>query len=496
MCRLRNRIIAAALIGVVVVLSLWLVPSHAQEEPSPDQELRTLLQMHRITPLDPGPMPDPARVELGRLLFFDTVLGGNRNVSCATCHHPAFATSDALPVSVGTGAVGLGPARLQSEHVELIPRHAPDLFNRGAPEWRTMFWDSRVEQHPDGSFTTPAGAALPPGLESVLAVQAMFPVANDAEMRGFPGDHDVYGQPNELAPLAEDDFTAIWDGLMQRLLAIPEYQERFHTVYPDVPADELGFQHAANAIAAFTIAEFTLLNSPWDRYVAGDTTALSESARRGALLFYSDAGCINCHTGNLLTDQEHHNIAVPQVGPGKGTEAPGDFGRARETGIQGERFAFRTPPLRNVALTSPYMHDGAFKTLEASVRHYIVPDESLRTYNVAEHLPPELHATFQNDPVLLDEMLLLMDPLTLPPADLTDQDVADLVAFLEALTDPAATQLEHVIPASVPSGLPVEVAAPAPAPQPKAVAGPAPAILRDDIRDTVDTIREMLGEGG
>ncbi|MCB0238120.1 MAG: hypothetical protein KDH08_05655, partial [Anaerolineae bacterium] len=111
------------------------------------------------------------------------------------------------------------------------------------------------------------------------------------------------------------------------------------------------------------IDAFTLLDSPWDRFLAGDDSALSTDAQHGALLFYGDAGCARCHSGNLLTDQEFHNAAVPQLGPGKGRQNPYiDLGRARETGNPDDRFAFRTPPLRNVALTGPWMHNGAFAT--------------------------------------------------------------------------------------------------------------------------------------
>jgi cytochrome c peroxidase len=406
-----------------------------------------------MTPLDPGPSPEAAQVELGRMLFFDKILSGNRDISCATCHHPTLATVDKLPVSIGTGGRGLGTGRTPGEGRVFIPRNAPDIFNRASPEIVSMFADSRLVQQPDGTFISPAGDALPDTLPNVLAVQAMFPVTSRDEMRGHTGDRDVAGALNELALINDADMPVIWDTLMVRLLDIPAYRELFQAAYPDVPLEDLHFAHAAQAIAAFEAATFTFTGSPWDRYLAGDDLALTNAARRGALLFYGEAECARCHSGTLLSDQQHYNIAVPQVGPGKGDEAPLDLGRGRETGETSDRFAFRTPPLRNVALTGPYMHNGAFRTITATVRHHLAPEASLRGYDVVEHLPPSFHGTFQDDPALIAELLAERDA-TAPERPLTAAEFDDLMAFLAALTDPAATNIEGPPPA-VPSGLPV-----------------------------------------
>lgn len=419
-----------------------------------DEQLQSSILAAGIEALDPGSPADPAKVDLGRALMFDKVLSGNRDISCATCHHPLHATGDALSVSIGTGGSGLGPLRVLGEGRSFIPRNAPEVFNRGASEWHTMFWDLRVAGNSEVGFSTPAGASLPGGLENVLAAQAMFPVTSRDEMRGAVGDVDVSGEPNELAVIADDDLPAIWQGLMNRLLAIPEYVDLFAAAFPDVPRGALGFQHAANAIAAFEADFWSFTDSPWDRYLRGDRQALTQAAKRGALLFLGDAGCVGCHSGSLLTDQECHGLAVPQVGPGKGAEAPLDFGRGRETGRAEDDYTFRTPPLRNVALTGPWMHDGAYVTLEAAVRHHLDPARSLEEYDSTQ-LAEELRDTFQADAATIDAMLANLDPAVATPIELTDAEVSDLLAFLESLTDPAATDLGGDVPDSVPSGLPV-----------------------------------------
>jgi cytochrome c peroxidase len=444
----------------------------AQEYPSPlDEQLRTVIDQEGLEPLDPAPTQSDAMLKLGRWLYYDKILSGNRDTSCATCHHHTLATGDAISLPIGTGGVGLGENRERGEGRPFVPRNSPEVFNRLAPEWRTMFWDSRAEQNADGTFSTPFGDALPEDLPNVLAVQAMFPVIGRHELRGVRGDRDIFGDINEIAQIDDNDHEAIWDAVMARLLDIPDYRDQFQLAFPDVPVSELGFEHAATAIAAFEGATFTFTGSPWDQYLSGNDLALTDAAKRGALLFYGDAGCVSCHGGNLLTDQQHYNLAVPQIGPGKGQEAPLDLGRGRiiskpcasnsvpctaEAQPENARFAFRTPPLRNVTLTGPYMHNGAFSTLEAAVQHHLEPEESLRNYDVTQHLPSALHDTFQDDSAVLDDLVSTLDPVT-PAEPLDDAEVDDVMAFLATLTDPAAENVEDAPPDSVPSGLSITI---------------------------------------
>ena len=441
------------MLGLMTV-GLWLAGC-ADKAADVEAQLQAALSVHAVTPLDVGDAPDAAKVALGQMLFFDKELSGNRDISCATCHHPTQGSGDGLAVSIGTGGVGLGPERRMGYGRSLIPRNAPELFNRGAAEWSTMFWDNRVTVQ-DGAFLTPAGEYLLDSLENVLAAQAMFPVTSADEMRGGTVDSDMNGGFNELALLDADDWPGIWATLMDRLMAYPEYQTLFQAAYPDVPVAELTFAHAANAIAAFEIQAYSLPNSPWTNYLNGDTDALTTTEKEGALLFYGEAGCAHCHSGSLLTDQMPHALAVPQVGPGKGTESPLDLGRWRETQDDANLYAFRTPSLHNVAMSSPYMHDGAFATLEAAVLHHLDPETSLLSYDPAAHLPPHLYDTFQNNPNLLKNMLEYVDPALLPERTLTNSEVKALLAFLNTLTDPAITQMDHYVPEHVPSGLPVQ----------------------------------------
>ncbi|HET9464955.1 MAG TPA: cytochrome c peroxidase [Gemmatimonadales bacterium] len=419
-----------------------------------DTQVRDALAQANVTRLSRLPANDAALVRLGQALMFDKILSGNRDVSCATCHNPRSATTDNLSLSIGTGGSGSASARILGSARQFNPRNSQELFNRGYPEFARMFWDGRVSST-GGQLETPAGASLPPGLASSLAAQAMFPVTIRHEMRGQPGDLDRFGSPNELAELSDDDMPAIWAGIMARVLAIPEYVAMFEAAYPGVPVAELGFQHAANAIAAFTADAFTTVDSPLDRYLGGDASALGEAEKRGAILFFGNAKCGSCHLGPHLTDQLFHSIAVPQVGPGMTPNEPEDRGRERVTASAADRFQFRTPPLRNVELTGPWMHDGAYTTLEGAVRHYIDVELALRNYSTAQ-LREDLRATYLSDPTTLDAMAASIDSRVQAPLTLSDAEVADLVSFLRSLTDPAAADLAGTIPAAVPSGLPVD----------------------------------------
>ncbi|HWA15706.1 MAG TPA: cytochrome c peroxidase [Gemmatimonadales bacterium] len=441
---------AALLRPWLAALALMACSSESKNAPRDiDDELTSLLGAANVTPLEPPPAPLPAQVTLGRFLMFDKILSGNRNISCATCHHPTLVTGDGLPLSVGEGSTGLGETRIGGGG-GFIPRSAPDLLNRGFPQWQVMFWEGRVQAAQGGGFHTPAGASLPSGLSGVLAAQAMFPVTVREEMRGVPADS---ASGNELARIPNDSFPQIWNGLMERLRAIPQYDTLFQAAF-GISVNAAGFQHVANALAAFQTAAFTRINTPYDAYVAGDRTALSEPQKRGARLFFGKANCSKCHLGPLLTDQRFHNVLSPQLGPGRGALAPLDNGRAEVTGLEADRFLFRTPPLRNVAMTAPYFHNGAFATLEAAVRHYINVGRSLRDYN-ANQLPAALQPTVHDGDAVWSQLQATIDPNVADTLTLSNGEVNDLIAFLGALTDPSVASLANQIPASVPSGLPV-----------------------------------------
>lgn len=428
-----------------------------------DEKLKQLIQKAGITPLDRPPESAPELIRLGRFLYYDKILSGNRDISCATCHHDRLMTGDACSLSVGTGSDDFGPLRTLAPGRKFTPRNAPDVFNRGLPEWQTMFWDSRVE-FVAGQFLTPAKADLPGGFTHVLQVQAMFPVTSRTEMRGNKGDRDVFGNPNEIAAFDDKDFRGMWQALMDRLLGpegarnklVPSYRQLFRAAFPETPLNSLGFQHAAAAIAAYERSAYTLLDSPWDRYLQGEDEALPPAAKRGAILFYGKADCVACHSGNLMTDQKHHNILIPHIGSLELNERDNDLGRARETKRPSDNYKFRTPPLRNVAETGPWMHNGLYTTLEATIRHHLDPIRSFQNYDTRQLTMPALKDHVHNSDEDLETQLSTFSEILKTPPSLSKRELSDLIQFLHALTSPSLKDLERNVPPDVPSGLVVD----------------------------------------
>lgn len=437
--------------------------------------------------------PEPAVVELGRMLFFDPVLSGNRNISCGTCHDPGLGTGDALALSIGEGGEGFGVERHTGPGgvTGRVPRNAQPLYNIGARSYRSFFHDGRLEPDASGvfksGFWSPAREHLPEGLNSPLAAQAMFPVLSPVEMAGQKGENPV------ATAVAEDRLTDAWDLLAQRLSQIEEYRAMFSEAYG--PGD-ITFVQAANALAAFQTVAFRSNGSPFEQTLRdGNFSRLSRETWAGADLFFGRAGCSGCHSGPLLTDHDFHAIAMPQIGPGKGHGADTSYwrasgfmdrledeGRFRVTFDKGDLFAFRTPSLLNVALTGPWGHSGTFDTLEGVVRHHLSPEASLHGYDGASlpsldsvieqtghgsklifrPLNPERRTSFDKRDTWIQSNDRLRNRIAeanvLRNAELSEDEIGQLLAFLQSLTDPAMRDQGDLVPARVPSGLPPQPA--------------------------------------
>jgi cytochrome c peroxidase len=410
------------------------------------EEVRQLTAGRGITALHRPPRVRPALAQLGKALAFDKILSGNRDISCMTCHLPSLATGDFRSLSIGQGATGLGATRIHPDGV-FIPRNAPPLFNLFALQ--PLFWDGRIFQDEFGTFHTEAGAAITPQMHRVfefgtVSILPLFPVVNREEMRAAGG--------NELAVISDDHPEQVWEALMQRLGAIKEYRRLFERAYPGERFESMTFAHASNAIAGFFISDLTFNNSPWDRFLAGNDAAMTQVQLQGAKNFMS-ARCSVCHNGPALTDNKFHNVAVAQFGPGKGDGPSGrdDFGRMRVTGNPADRYAFRTPALRNVELTAPYGHNGAFFDLREFVAHYSESHIKLESFNIMQ-LEPALQGTVLPN---FADILATRDPL-LTDVFFPDQVIDEVTEFMNALTDPAARNLQRIVPGRVPSGLPVD----------------------------------------
>lgn len=437
---------------------------------SKDTSLNKIISTNSLTgnPMTGRTIPDIAgsQAQLGMRLFFSKSLGGDRDSACVTCHHPTLGGGDDLSLPVGVGAVNpdlLGPGR---EHDNIaphndggppVPRNAPTTFNLAG--WDSvLFHDGRVEslgktanqigddgqgiRTPDSPFNeedTLSG-------ENLAQAQARFPITSPEEMKGF-NHNDKNNQ-------------GIRDFLSSRLggygagageLSDTNYWlEKFRTAFnnPTGTAEELiNEQNVAFLIGEYELSQ-SFIETPWKRYIEGDDLALSEKAKRGALLFFNSkanngANCSSCHSGDFFSDEEFHNIAMPQMGRGKGDGVDGsdDFGRFRETKAVDDLYAFRTPSLINVEVTGPWSHAGSYTSLEATVRHHLNPSDALSNFDTNQLTQPgiqnldKLQSNTQKAlSKLEDDRLAGKD--VIQNVSLTDAQVGELVEFLKALTDP------------------------------------------------------------
>lgn len=415
--------------------------------------------------------------QLGMRLFFSKSLGGDFDSACASCHHPELGGADALSLPVGTNAVDpdrLGIGRRHADGLPPVPRNSPTVFNAGLWD-SSLFWDSRVESigaeplanGASSGIRTPDTAlnvADPNAGPNLAAAQARFPVTSEDEMRGFSFE-------------AAESGDAVRAHLAARLGDYGEGQDEiedngwlaaFQTAFSSGADAEtlVTFDNIALAIGEYE-RSMVFASNPWRNYVSGELTALDESAKRGALLFLTTvdnggAGCINCHSGDLFSDERHHTVGFPQIGPGKGdgATADDDFGRERETGDERDRYRFRTPSLLNVAVTAPYGHTGAYATLTDVVRHYVNPRGSINGYFANERwcdLPQfatvaNCEALYPNAETNSNLALakhgqeLNAGTSLFQPVRLNNGEVADVVAFLESLTDPCVESADCLAP--------------------------------------------------
>lgn len=320
--------------------------------------------------------------ELGRLLFFDPILSGNKDVACATCHHPSLAYADGIRRSIGVDGSGLGLTRRNGIAVD---RNSPTVINTAFngiqqngnydPAAAPMFWDNRAN-----------------GLEE----QALLPMLSMEEMRG-------QGIPE----------AAIVDTILQRLNAIPAYRNLFEQAFGSAQITET---HLLAAIASYE-RSIIANNSPFDRYMRGEETALSNLQIEGMQTFVR-VGCAECHSGPMLSDFDLHVLGVP------------DPNGIVDDGA--ENFRFRTPTLRNISLTAPYMHNGELRSLREVLEFY----DDISGNNVDDVI---------NDNVNPNNIAEEARDL-----DLDGDDIEEILAFLRSLEDQS---FDKTIPTSVPSGL-------------------------------------------
>ncbi len=328
------------------------------------------------------------KTELGRLLFFDPILSATQKVACSTCHHPEYGWADGRATPLGVGAQGLGPKRIPTEMTGIPPlsRNTLGLVNvafnglvngvKYDPSAAPMFWGSQ---------------------EKGLEAQVFHPIRTPAEMLGTT-------MPESRA-LVE---------MVKRVSKVAGYREKFAEIFPAQNGGTITASRIASVIADF---ERTLVagNTPFDRFMRGDKSAMTVQQQRGMKTF-EKAGCMHCHGGPMFSDFKLHFIGV--LGTGRDDQQP-----------------MRTPTLRNLRFTAPYLHHGRMRSLEKAMIFY-------------EQLMDRVSETLDGGDAVADAPL---DPL-LKHLHLEVEDFPDVLAFLNALNDES---YDVSVPKAVPSGLKV-----------------------------------------
>jgi cytochrome c peroxidase len=445
--------------SATVLLALLLFPQTTitRASPSLDGQLTSVLASQSFTGQIESTLErrlgrplNPQLADIGRLLWFDTITGLNNDNTCAGCHSPTNGFGDSQPIAIGIENNGIvGPDRAGPRNM----RRTPSVINTAF--FPSLMWNSRFASLSGDPFNNSQGFLFPAPESLTLSdqahlldAQAFIPPTERTEVTGFvfPGDHD-----------------AIRGEVVRRLNSIPAYRTRFAQVFPAVAAGgPITFPMVAQALAEF---EFTLTfaTAPIDRYARGDLGAMTAEEKAGALLFFDKAGCVSCHAvkgqaNEMFSDFKEHDIGVPQLVPsdtnnqfdGKGANE--DYGREEFTGDASDRYTFRTAPLRNVALNAAYMHDGAFTSLDAAIRHHLNVVQSAHQYSPqSQHLPADLSGPIGP----LAPILTRLDPGVRGPIHLSDDEFQALVAFVrDGLLDPRAKpeHLRQLVPSSLPSG--------------------------------------------
>lgn len=353
-----TRIVTLMFVSVLLVMTLLASASAQMQAPT----LASLSTMTKQSLADmkakyarPTSVPFPAdnaftpeKAQLGQMLFFDPRMSGSNYIACASCHNPSLSWGDALPRGIGHGMTILG-------------RRTPTILNLAWTE--LLMWDGRKES---------------------LEEQALGPIQADVEM-----NQDL-------------------EQLIAKLSGIDEYRLRFAMAFPK---EGLTGETIGKAIATF---ERTIVSNvaPFDRWIAGDESAISESAKHGFELFNTKANCAACHSGWNFTDGAFHDIGLESD----------DIGRFKILDLPSMKHAFKTPTLRDADRRGPYMHDGSVKTLGDVMRHY----------NMGGNKRPSLSPDMK-------------------PLALSDDEIADVVSFMRTLTsDDTLPQLPRLPMATQP----------------------------------------------
>lgn len=417
------------------------------QEGETDQQLNQLIVVNQLnTAFQADLKPTSAAIaELGGLLFFSPDLSIDGSVACVSCHHPSKAGADGIALPIGIGGVdsrNVGKQRIDAArknlqaNVEegLIPRNSPTVINAALYQ-KNMFWDGRVrygfdpetkEKKVEAGFGVAKFNPSNYQQNSLLQTQARMPMTSAFEMKGglapYKNDHEIEQSVVQFLQTSER-----WCSEFSKVFEIAECKE------------SVTLDHITQALAEFQ-ATLIYIDSPFERYILGNKSSLTEQQKRGAINFLQTtaqggAGCVSCHSGKNFSNESFVSLGIPASGQGANDNGL-DFGR-NNVDKSVPRYSFRVPSLLNIALTGPYFHNGVANTLEDTIGHHLTDPSVVRNSHQIridsidyEAVSIMIADDFRNNH---------QSTINILPRNLTKEQVLDLVSFLTALTDPCLT---------------------------------------------------------
>jgi cytochrome c peroxidase len=460
-CKLTIVIVALICVGAVVLSPR---ASATSTDDVLSEQLSAILSQHGFTgrvglSLEQrlGRKIDNQLADLGRLAFHDSLLGLNDDNSCSGCHSAPLGFGDSQSIAIGVDNNNIvGPDRTGPRNQRRTPLILNNVF------YPALMWNSRFNSVSGNPFDNSAGFQfpLPEGLSlsalpHLLTAQAFIPPTEKPEMTGF----------HPSLPATNDGIRA---AVIERLNANDEYRKLFGKNFREVKSGApITYEMLARAMAEF---EFTLVfaDAPIDKFARGQKNAMSDDEKRGALIFFGSGNCVSCHavsgeSNEMFSDFRQHVAGIPQIAPAVGNvtfDGPGaneDFGLEQVTGDPNDRYAFRTSPLRNLALQPAFFHNGCFTKLEDAVRYHLHAIGSAPSYNP---ISAGVDADLQGPQGPIAPVLARIDPALATPVTLSTDEFRQLIAFLRnGLLDPKANpdDLRKLIPTRVPSGRSIHV---------------------------------------
>ena len=398
-------------LAVISIFSLGIGVAHGADEAIKKILIKSAKDAGFTPAADLYQNPDENLANFGKVFFSSNKgLSLNGNISCKTCHLNERGSADGIPNAAAIGGKGESVERLLSGAKQL-PRNTLAFWGRGAKEFKTFFWDGKID-YAGVQPKTQFGSKIPSSDPLITAVH--LPVVEIREML----DEDAFIANNKVENV--ENSRKVYRRIAKKLVAVEPDASLGIAKVLGKSVDQLEFLDFARAIAAFIRSEFRLRPTKFEKFVNGGGSLTNEELT-GGIIFYGKGACVTCHNGPHFSDFKFYAVPFPQLGFGKNGFGV-DYGRYNVSFQPKDLYKFRTPPLYNVEKTAPYGHSGSVATIEEAIYSHFDP---LRNIDLAKLSPLDRHELTKR---------LSANDSSLRVNFLTEQEVKLVASFLKTLS--------------------------------------------------------------